>query len=33
MENQIIWKTDLKEALKAGSREKKPLLIDFFNPG
>lgn len=33
MENQIIWKTDLKEALKASSKDKKPLLIDFFNPG
>jgi len=33
MENQIIWKTDLKEALKTSRKENKPLLIDFFNPG
>ena len=33
MGNQIKWETDFKAALGRAQAEKKPVLIDFFNPG
>ena len=33
MENAITWETDLDKALARAKAEKKPLLLDFFNPG
>jgi len=33
MENAIKWETDLDKALARAKAEKKPLLLDFFNPG
>lgn len=32
MDREIVWKDSYKEALKLAKKEKKPLLIDFFNP-
>lgn len=29
----ITWETDFKAALNKAQAEKKPLFIDFFNPG
>ncbi len=29
----IRWETDFKGALDRAQAEKKPLFIDFFNPG
>jgi hypothetical protein len=33
MGNTIQWETDYGAALKKGQAEKKPILLDFFNPG
>jgi uncharacterized protein YyaL (SSP411 family) len=33
MGNTIQWETDYKAALEKAQAEKKPILIDFFNPG
>jgi len=33
MEKSIRWETDIKTALDKAKMEKKPVLIDFFNPG
>jgi hypothetical protein len=29
----IIWESELAKALECGEAEKKPILLDFFNPG
>jgi hypothetical protein len=33
MGNVIIWEAELTKALIRGQAEKKPILLDFFNPG
>jgi hypothetical protein len=33
MENAVAWETDLDKSLARARAEKKPVLIDFFNPG
>jgi hypothetical protein len=33
MGNTIQWETDYAIALKKAQAEKKPVLLDFFNPG
>lgn len=33
MENQITWESQMDMALSRARSEKKPILIDFFNPG
>ena len=33
MESKIRWEKDLDEALRKAKAEKKPVLMDFFNPG
>ncbi len=33
MEKRIQWETELKKALSRALSEKKPVLLDFFNPG
>jgi hypothetical protein len=30
---QIAWITDMNDALSRAKAEKKPILLDFFNPG
>lgn len=30
---EMKWESDLKKALGRGQAEKKPILLDFFNPG
>ena len=30
---QTAWITDMKDALSRAEAEKKPILLDFFNPG
>ncbi len=32
MGNQIKWETDMKTALSRAEKEKKSVLLDFFNP-
>ncbi len=32
MGSTIAWETDMKAALTRAQAEKKPILIDFFNP-
>lgn len=32
MTTTISWMNSLAQALEAGRKEEKPLLIDFFNP-
>lgn len=32
MQKEIVWQTKLNDALKLSRKEKKPVLIDFFNP-
>jgi hypothetical protein len=32
MGNAIAWETDMKAALARARAERKPILIDFFNP-
>jgi hypothetical protein len=29
----ITWESELTKALGRGQAEKKPVLLDFFNPG
>jgi len=33
MSHHIEWETSLEDALSKSKSEKKPVLIDFFNPG
>jgi hypothetical protein len=33
MENKIRWETDMDTAVARARSEKKPVLLDFFNPG
>jgi len=33
MAAQIEWVTSMDEALKRAVAERKPILLDFFNPG
>ncbi len=33
MENKIIWESQMDKALSRSRTEKKPVLLDFFNPG
>ncbi len=33
MANTITWEAELNKALARGQAEKKPILLDFFNPG
>jgi hypothetical protein len=30
---EVIWITDMNTALGKAKAEKKPILLDFFNPG
>jgi hypothetical protein len=32
MEKKLQWETDLSVALSRARSEKKPILLDFFNP-
>lgn len=33
MAKDIQWESDLQKALAKAKAEKKPILMDFFNPG
>jgi hypothetical protein len=33
MGNVIIWEAEMSKSLTRGQAEKKPILLDFFNPG
>ena len=33
MEHKIDWEAEMQVALKRSQIEKKPVLLDFFNPG
>lgn len=33
MAGVVVWQTDIKKALAMASKESKPILLDFFNPG
>lgn len=33
MNTQIQWKSNFQEAIEQARREKKAVLLDFFNPG
>jgi hypothetical protein len=33
MPNKIKWELEMQAALKRAKSEKKPVLLDFFNPG
>jgi hypothetical protein len=33
MAHEIIWEAELNAALTRAQAEKKPVLLDFFNPG
>lgn len=33
MENKITWESQMDTALSRTRSEKKPVLLDFFNPG
>jgi hypothetical protein len=33
MADKVKWETEFDTALARAKAEKKPLLIDFFNPG
>jgi hypothetical protein len=33
MTKSIEWENDLQKALARAKAEKKPVLMDFFNPG
>jgi len=30
---EVRWLNDMNEALRRAKNEKKPVLLDFFNPG
>ncbi len=32
MEQSVQWETDFNQALKRARAEKRPILLDFFNP-
>ena len=29
----VNWESEMKKAVSRGQAEKKPVLLDFFNPG
>jgi len=33
MADVIVWESDMSKVLARGQAEKKPVLLDFFNPG
>lgn len=33
MGNGIVWETDMSRAVARAAAEKKPIFLDFFNPG
>jgi hypothetical protein len=33
MAKSVEWESDLQKALARAKAEKKPVLMDFFNPG
>ena len=33
MANKIKWETEWKTALSRAQTQKRPILVDFFNPG
>lgn len=33
MENKIKWESQMDTALSRARSERKPVLLDFFNPG
>jgi len=33
MGNAIVWESEMSTSLTRGQAEKKPILLDFFNPG
>lgn len=33
MESKIQWETEIDAALRKARSEKKPVVVDFFNPG
>jgi hypothetical protein len=33
MATVVIWESEMNKALARGQAEKKPILLDFFNPG
>lgn len=33
MENKITWEEKMDETLSRARSEKRPVLLDFFNPG
>jgi len=33
MADVIVWESELNKSLARGQAEKKPILLDFFNPG
>jgi hypothetical protein len=33
MAKSVEWESDLQKALAKAKAEKKPVLMDFFNPG
>jgi hypothetical protein len=33
MEQKIQWETAMNPAINRSKAEKKPILLDFFNPG
>lgn len=33
MANAIVWESEINKSLTRGQAEKKPILLDFFNPG
>jgi hypothetical protein len=33
MKNQISWEENMDDAMARAEKEKKPVLLDFFNPG
>ena len=30
---QVVWITDMNDGLSKAKAKKKPILLDFFNPG
>jgi hypothetical protein len=33
MEHKIDWESEMEAALTRSQNEKKPVILDFFNPG